>query len=415
VTTTSHHRTTATVLVLAPTGTAACGGDAADTALNVPVIDTAPSGVVHVSNPGPTRWSGTDGWHFEEALVVQPEEGSPGEISEIAGLVADDYGNIYVMQRSPTTIKVYGPDGTWLRDIGREGAGPGEFRNGMLGIHHDTLVVQEPNGSRMSTFLTDGTYLATHPSQCCWYTSSFTVLQTGQAVIMGPSPEGRGAYYLTRMDGTASDTIVMPDDDDDAGGYWEIVRRSGQNVSVNRGNIPNRPTDTGGLRGDGKIVRGNTGSYSLVIGTDWRDTLRTFSAPSTPSSITIAERDSIFQEAVDNQHEDWRDAFLEVAKASDIPTARLPWTGVFTDPALRAWVRIPPTDGDNGCYDVFDADGILLGRVASPDRSIDNGFWAGDRVYLSDESESGLPIVRVFRLITGPDDDAAPAAQLSSR
>jgi hypothetical protein len=241
------------------------------------------------------------------------------------------------------------------------------------------------------------------------------VLEDGRAVIMGPSDEGRGAYYLTRMDGAVADTIIMPDDNVDDDGFWEVMRRSGQSVSINRSNIPNRPSEAYTLRGDGRIVRGMTSTYTLVIGNGLRDTLRTFSAPWTPSSITTAERDSLFQEAVDGYQEDWRDAFLEVAKASDIPTTRLPWTSVMTDPALRGWVRIPPTDGGTGFYDVFDRDGILLGRVASPHPQFGNGFWAGDRIYLGDETEAGLPMIRVFRLVTGPGDDSAPGRELSGR
>src|SRR5690606_23612973 len=123
------------------------------------------------------------------------------------------------------------------------------FHRGMLGIVGDTLYVQDPRNTRLTTFLTDGTFLATHASQCCWFTSQLPVLADGRVMIMGPPPpsagEGaRGAYYLTRMDGVVTDTIMMPADRaEEEGDYWRVERRSGDNHSISVINIPMRPTD----------------------------------------------------------------------------------------------------------------------------------------------------------------------------
>src|SRR5690606_16360601 len=160
-------------------------------------------GVIQVTNTAPTAWSDTNGWKLVAERIIKPAEGSAGELSHVSGLAADAAGNVYVMQEQPVRISVFGPDGNYLRDIGRAGDGPGEFRFGMLGIVGDTLFVQDPNNSRFTTFLTDGTFLASHTSQCCVFTSTLTVLRDGRALILGPSPsgEGRWAWYPTRMDG----------------------------------------------------------------------------------------------------------------------------------------------------------------------------------------------------------------------
>lgn len=385
---------------------AACTGADARTALNEPVIDTLASGVIQVTNTGPTAWPDTSGWQLVEELVISPPEGSPGELAGTRGLVADEAGNVYVMQREPTRIAVFGPDGNWLRDIGREGDGPGEFRNGMLGIVGDTLFVQDPNNTRLTTFLTDGTFIAAHPSQCCWFTSRLPVLADGRVMIMGPPPAGaneedRGAYYLTRMDGVVTDTILMPPNrPDEAGDYWEVVRRSGTGVSVNTINIPMKANDQAEVRPDGKVVRGRNDSYRLVIGNDYTDSVRIFAATAATLSVTDAQRDSAYRATLDEQRDDWRDAFAEVAKLSDIPGSWPLWTSLAIDRDNNMWFALPGDRGAYSMFQVFNPDGVLLGNVpAVGGGNIFGGFWTRDRIYVGDENEDGLPIIRVYRIV----------------
>jgi len=49
----------------------------------------------------------------------------------ISQLLHDDEGNIYLLDGQLSEIQVFDPDGEYLRTVGREGEGPGEFRNGI--------------------------------------------------------------------------------------------------------------------------------------------------------------------------------------------------------------------------------------------------------------------------------------------
>lgn len=384
---------------------AACAGADARTSLSEPVIDTLPGGVVQVTNTGPTAWADTSGWRIVEERVISPPEGSPGELATASIFAADEAGNVYVMQQEPVRISVYGPDGNWTHDIGREGDGPGEFRRGMLGIVGDTLFVQDPNNSRLTTFRTDGTFLASHRSQCCWFTSRLTVLADGRAGILGPPPagEGRGAYYFTRMDGVVTDTLVTPQDrPDETGDYWTVTRRSGQGTSMSVINIPLQPSDRDIIRPDGKVVRGRTDALRLVIGARYDDSSRVILATAPTLAVTDAQRDSAYRATLDGVDEDWRDAFAEVAKLGDIPGTWPVWTEMVADRENNLWVALP---GDHGGYTsllVFNSDGVLLGHVPMPHRGIFQGFWTRDRIYVRDEDDNDLPIIRVFRIVKAP-------------
>ena len=46
----------------------------------------------------------------------------------LSQITTDEAGNVYLLDRQLTEVKVFSPDGEYLNTIGREGEGPGEFR-----------------------------------------------------------------------------------------------------------------------------------------------------------------------------------------------------------------------------------------------------------------------------------------------
>ncbi len=80
-------------------------------------------------------------------------------------IVADSDGTIFVRTAQPPTINVFDAQGRFVRTIGREGEGPGEFTiAGRHGVLADTLWVLDPVNARVTLFDREGTVLATRPS-----------------------------------------------------------------------------------------------------------------------------------------------------------------------------------------------------------------------------------------------------------
>jgi hypothetical protein len=383
---------------------AACSPATAASRLASAQLDTLPDGVIQVTNPGPTQWADTNGWRLVEERSIVPEEGSPGELSSPRNVVADQAGNIYVMQVKPTTIKVFAPDGTWLRNIGREGDGPGEFRDGMFGIARDTLFIQDPNNVRLTTFTAAGEFIRSTPSQCCWWSSRFPIFEDGTIGILGTSsePGDQGALYISHLDGTPTDTLPIPMSAPDPSTSWTITRRSGNSSSSMGMSIPLQPNTTSAWSPDRRKVSGHTATYRLAISGLRGDTLRTFTAPSPTLTITDTQRDSIFEDVVEGVDESWRDAVKEIARKDQIPTTWPLWSGVTVDQAHRVWVGRPGPKGAVSFLDVFSPEGILLGTLPAPSATILDGYWTADHVYLLGETEEGFPRIRVFRLDTLP-------------
>ena len=93
-------------------------------------------------------------------LVVEKTRTLSGEhVVEAAQLQRDQRGRFYLWSETvPTAVSVFGPDGEFLRDLGGEGEGPGEFRFiGAISVGPgDTLRVYDEALRRVSTFLPDG-------------------------------------------------------------------------------------------------------------------------------------------------------------------------------------------------------------------------------------------------------------------
>lgn len=383
----------------------ACGTDsAAKVALNVPLIDTLAGGIVRVRNTGPTAWRDTSGWRWVATATINPAEGTAGELGDIGAMAIGDDGTIYALQRKPATIKVFGPEGTFLRDIGKEGDGPGEVRSGFLGIRGDTLLLQDPGHSRLTLFLTNGTFLRSVPSPCCYFWPRFTVDSLGQAWVPGSGRSEKASWYRIRMDGSTVDTMLMPPQDDwQKGKKWEVSIKRGSNSMSMIMPTPMQPGTSFEPRIDGMIVGGNTGSYRFALLRSATDTARTFEATAPTLPISEAMRDTIYNSATSNSDESIQRALRESAKKDDIPHTWLPWTHMSLDREGRLWVALPGDAGEVSRLQVFDRDGRLLGDVPSPGNKLfDNSAWGRDRVAFADEDEAGHPIIRAFRLQTTP-------------
>ena len=82
----------------------------------------------------------------------------------VGAVVANAQGNIFVGDVIRNEILVFTPTGEHLRTIGREGAGPGEYRSPRsLGVLGDTLAVSDPINLRLGLFISTGPGSANGP------------------------------------------------------------------------------------------------------------------------------------------------------------------------------------------------------------------------------------------------------------
>lgn len=114
---------------------------------------------------------------FEEELSIG-EEDEEGNIIlyQPSQCLADEDGHIYICDYQDKTIKVFAPDGSFMRVVGAKGSGPGEFQNiGEFALLPDgRLLVLDWELKRTSLFSPEGKLINIHK----WRNWSYNIYLT---------------------------------------------------------------------------------------------------------------------------------------------------------------------------------------------------------------------------------------------
>lgn len=153
-----------TLSMLALTTTlVACGGGGTGSVDDWAGSVSDSAGVTVVANPQEGIWGAAPRWSLIEEYRVggmdAPTEAQLGQIAPM-GLDLDAEGNVYAGDTQAQTVRVYGPDGAFLRTIGLPGQGPGEIGQGMtaLFVVGDELWVADMGNLRINRYGLDGSF-----------------------------------------------------------------------------------------------------------------------------------------------------------------------------------------------------------------------------------------------------------------
>ncbi len=95
---------------------------------------------------------------FELSLERERSFGDAADvlIGRVGSVAVDENGRIFIGDGSRYRIHIFGPDGSYLTHIGREGSGPGEFqRVGPISIHSNLLSVYDGGQLKLNVFELD--------------------------------------------------------------------------------------------------------------------------------------------------------------------------------------------------------------------------------------------------------------------
>ncbi len=170
------------------------------------------AGIEVVLNRSPAWTGAAQGVDPSPSLQIGSLDGDvPYLFQRIRQVLALPDGRVAVVDRGGAEIRVFDSDGQWLRTIGRQGQGPGEFAAAptIALAPPDTIVALDASAGRFSRFLLDGTLLADQRISPAGGVS-------GPGVGSGGMP---GAVLPT------GETVSM-------GGVWEEVDHPGRDVTV---------------------------------------------------------------------------------------------------------------------------------------------------------------------------------------
>lgn len=162
------------LLVLVALGTPACATRDGDAGWEGSVRDSA--GIRLVENPAEGTWAAGDAWSVTQAFTIGADTMDvPYQFGRITDIAVAPDGSIYVLDGVAADVRVFDRTGTYVRTIGRRGAGPGELSRVAAGVFITTdgrFAVPDMGNSRINWFALDGEVLASVPVS---YASGFPV------------------------------------------------------------------------------------------------------------------------------------------------------------------------------------------------------------------------------------------------
>lgn len=341
---------------LAACGDARAGGGWTGT------VDTLANGAVLVSNPATGTWDPGEEWTIEEELRIgSADVEGPELFGQVASLAVDDLGRIYVAEGQAHEIRVFNPDGSHLRTLGRKGGGPGEFEqiSGMDWGPDGNLWIMDTGNSRLSVFDTTGAYVTSHRREGGFIMVPWRGGFDRQGRLYDVTGVRDGTEFrqvLVRYDENVqpTDTFRIPEYENET---FDLVDDRGLRRMSTW--VPFTPNQGWTLDPEGDLWIGVNDRYRINHVTFGGDTTRVVERPFTPAPITDQEREEAMERL---------DGFVQ--QGGDVDASRIPDTkpayGAFTtDDAGNLWVIATGESDAPQVWDVFDPEGRYLGAVTT--------------------------------------------------
>lgn len=321
------------------------------------------------------------------------------QFSQITGLDVDSRGRIYVADWFHAHVSVLDSTGALVRTVGRKGLGPGEFRaiRGIQVLPGDSLLVYDPNASRLAVFAPD----AGEPA----YGVNLAATLNGPAPFLVHRSGAGGAYLaLFRPPFMQGDTarrvdelrVLNPDGSANDRPLRTFASKSFLHVKQGRGfSVMPNPFGTEAL-----FALGRGGELHLA----WSDSLRVetidltgrrtggFSFPHTAPGVTREDVDSALSGMPEQMVRMFRPA-LEDSLPERWPALR----ALLTDGAGVLWVGLSTPAGAQAEWASFNSGGRYLGSVFVPPE-IEVRAVRGGRLYGVQHDADGVPHIVVYRL-----------------
>ena len=336
----------------------------------------------------------------------------------VAGVAVGPEGNMFVLDYQVPVVREFSPTGDYLRDYGRDGEGPGEYRQPMgLAVGVDGRVfVWDPSMARLNIFSPEGEALDSWRVAEASGLFGFDLLvvdTTGgvyvRTTLGRPNPNSgwRTGFLRLSPNGELLDTISPPQFDYDPPTLY-AERGGGRTIGV----TPFMPQVVWALGSRGEIAAGLGEEYQILVMREGEPLLRIErDAPRVP--VTAEER-----EAKENQVQ----ATMRRRDPSwswngpPIPHEKPFFNSLAFGDDGQVWVRLhvpaarrdelaeqiegrPPATGrrEPTVFDVFSSDGRYRGQVRVPDRTT---IWArrGDHVWGVTRDSLDVQYVERFRI-----------------
>lgn len=354
-----------------------CGGGdgAGDSAWTTVVEDD--SGVRTVQNRPPVAPDQPTKVADEEVRIGSFDGSGPSSFGFVRAIDVLPGGRIAVADAQAEEVRLFSPEGKFIRTFGGEGEGPGSLR-GLQGIYvrDGELWVPEQGNARVSVFDPDSGFVRSYPFRFWSFGSRgpwpAVVDTAGRTVVNSSGQFGEGrSWSMLRVYG---EDLVQVDSfpyfdytdeiqSDEQPGAWKVELGEGR---WSWAPVPFYAPAYEALTRSGDLLRSTEGAAQLEVTrlSPPADTTLVFSSLRPPEAVSGAERHSAMSELGDMFEE--RTGVTPGFDPSRVPATKPPLHGLSTDDASRIWVRLSAPDIQPTRYDVFSPDGVHAETVHFP-------------------------------------------------
>jgi hypothetical protein len=328
-----------------------------------------------------------------EVWVSPPET----ELSSFNHLAVDSRGNVHVPDFYRHRVVTFGPDGQFVRALGRRGSGPGEFRaiRTVQVLRGDSLLVYDGSLGRINVFAPHSdreAYVVTLRGPAPWalertrgndaYLARYEPgFQFGQGAATGPRED---RVRVLNPDGTLRK---------------EIVRFPARSFIVYHQDVtPNPWGHNGFVRLDSRDRLHYVWSDTLGVATYDLEGQRVgaFRSDYTPPPVTSADLERHLSTVPESMRARFRPA-LEDSVPSRWPAVR----GLLVDDQDRLWLELAGPATSDVEWAGFSPAGAYLGSMLVPAGTSVYQI-RGNSVYAKKEDGEGAPRLVLYRMARPP-------------
>jgi hypothetical protein len=335
-------------------------------------------------------------WQATPLFSVGATEGDTIEFGSVRSVLLDSAGVLIVVDDRSRVVNEFDSTGKFVRKIGRDGAGPGEYRRPFSVAWLDgNLAVLDPGNARLAVFDRAGKWVTS------WTVQPITGPQIRLyrappalfAFAYRPTESGSQSLFIRYAPGGPQDTVIMADHPND----FERPIRCAVPGGIRFFSSPFAASFLQIPLGDGQRAIARTDAYRIAVLGRTGDTTLAITGDATPSPITDAE---------------WVAGMAEWEKfRADSPPAQCDRTSftrppvkpvlnwIFLDGVGNLWVEVQTNEGIR--YDVFETTGRPHASVDGlPPSGGRDPTVAGNRAaFVVQDSTTDVQSVRVFRIV----------------
>lgn len=313
-------------------------------------VDTLASGRVRVYNRDLLRSSPEPDFVLVEEMRLGEAPGrlvaeGPEVFGNVVGLAVDGAGRTYVADETDQEIRVFDPQGDFLRRFGRRGEAPGEFQDlrGIVWHPSGVILAMDIGARRVTAFDSLGTVLATasHHEEAgnlgpFWRADTDTLGFVHERDPDSPTWAGRVLRHQLLDDLTLDtvDTIALAA----RGPHFDT--------------IPTNWKPLWSTGPDGSMWHGNTNRFLFLKVTDRKDTTLAVELRRPTPRLEGRARDSL--------------GAVWGLPSNALPRYKAVLTSFHVARDGGLWVWNPHVGQTWGRWEVFDGNGYHLGQAATP-------------------------------------------------